>query len=317
MNHKSYFLQGVFPVGAAALVWAACYALRKLTLPLIAPVFSNFFTSAVGCIACFALDRSLTPAACWKTFRAHPWDFLSLSVVGTALGTTFFLLALNRLDLGITAVLEKSQPLFVLVLAWLLLKERFPIRKIPAVLVMLACAYFIVVPQPFTAFDLGSSQFLGILFIVAAALCWALSTVIGKKMVTFAIPATQIMAIRFAITTVVLFPSFLFLGPMHLNLHFTPLVLVSFAIIGVVGNFFAFKQYYDGMRHITAGVASFLELLTPAASVVIGAVFLQEKIIGSQMIAILIFLIALFWVIRPQQSSIATKDSAVSMITHE
>ncbi len=208
------------------------------------------------------------------------WLALALvSLTGGLLGTIAIVTALflvNFNQLSVVVLLQKLQPLFAIVLAAVLLKERITLQFVAIAFAAVAGAYLLTFGL--SAPDAGpEGAGLAAAWAVAAAAAFGSATVLGKillgtldfKDATFArYGMTAAMAAVYLVVTGIGFD----FGSVD------PASWVVILIIAVTTGSGAIFIYYRGLTLVRASVASICELCLP-----LSAVFLDYAVNGSRL----------------------------------
>lgn len=208
--------------------------------------------------------------------------------------------ALRELELGMTTLLEKLQPILVLVFARFFLKERFPIEKSHWVFLAIGSSYVLVSPTPFH-FSTAKVNVLGLGGILGAATSWALGTIIGKSVADKAIPSEHITLLRFLFGAIFLLPFFLFREALGLHVLWSIQLVAILVVAAVFSTALGYYLFYRGLADVTAGLSALLELVTPIMGIVLGVLFLNERMTLLQMLAALLLLISVYVLTKPRK----------------
>lgn len=290
--HSHYLREGVLPILAASVLWAFVYFFRKTALYGISPPIFTLANSLIGALSLFVFCR-LSARDIWQTFRAAPLRFLLLGLTGVSLGTTLMIVGLDHLDLGVALVLEKLQPLFTCLFAAIFLRERIGKRQIPWVFLALGASYFVSAKEPW-GFQLAHSDRVGISALVGAAFCWGISSVVGRSVVSVTPDFRKVTFLRFVIGALFLSPLLFFSERLGLRFHPDSYVLSVIVLSSIFGSTLGYVLFYKGLRHVSASVSGFLELLTPVVGIFLGMALLQERLSGTQLVAIPLMLVAVY-----------------------
>lgn len=266
----------------ASVLWALGYFTRKLVLSDVTPVSLTFFTFVIVVLFLAAAFRP-HPRAIIKALRAHFLKFAALGFIGSTMGTVLMFTALDHLDLGVTTLLEKLQPLFIVALAGIFLKERLPSTMLPFCVAALISSYFIAAPDP-VRLDLIQSQLIGIACVIGAALCWAVASIIGRSLMITDLKSIEVTFLRFTLGAVFLSPFFLLENAGHMDFTYSPMIWAGIVFAAVVSTGTGYALYYGGLKHIPVSTAGFLEMLTPLVSVFLGIGFLGESLSLTQIL---------------------------------
>lgn len=210
-------------------------------------------------------------------FSMREWGALLLiGIGGSALASIAFTQAFHYVNPSVAVLLQKIQPLIVIALAGIMLRETFPRIFWVWAGVALFGAYLISFPQlipQLYAGEVFNPNAIGVLLSLTAAILWGASTVMGKYILRSASFQT-VTALRFII-------AFIFLG--CLNIYqgtFASIGTVSvrdWAFMGIVAlasGVFSLFLYYYGLQYTKASIATIAELGYPLAAVVVNAYFI-------------------------------------------
>lgn len=155
-----------------SLVWSYNWVVMKQVLQWSGPFAFAALRVGLGTLVLFAL-------LAWRRASLRPPPLLPVLLIGLA--QTFGFQALAQWALveggaGQTALLVYTMPFWVVGVAWLLLRER-PTRAQLAT-VALAFAGFVLVLEPWRGIGAPRS----VLLATAAGLCWAVGTVLSKRL---------------------------------------------------------------------------------------------------------------------------------------
>lgn len=261
---------GALAICTAAALWGLDgVVLTPRLVPLAVP-FVVFLLHAVP----FALMQPVLHR-CWgrlRDFDSRTWLVLLLvSLTGGLVGTLAIVKALFLVgfkQLSVVVLLQKLQPVFAILLAAVLLKERVTTRFLTWAALAIAGAYFLTFG--FTPPDLtggGSNVAAAVLAVVAAA-SFGAATVFGKLLLG-AVDFTTATFARYGLTTVL---TAVFLMVSGIGLPFgatTPHHWVIILVISLTTGSGAIFLYYWGLTRVNATVATICELCLPLSAVVL------------------------------------------------
>lgn len=288
---KDYYLRGVMPIIAASVLWGFSYMFMKLAVADASALIAAGVTTILQALLLWIIYR-FTLRELIAAFRIAPWHFLWLSFFSILIGRVLSLYAMNLLDLGVVTILEKLQTVFVPIFASLVLKEKFPLRKIPYALLALMSAYFVVLKDP-SGLAMPGEQFYGMIIMTCSALAYASTGVVGKLIVNRGASSRHISFFRFSLCTPMLFITPLVFPGIDLRMELTPGFIAAVSACAG-GGVLAFLLYYKAYRHVEAGTAIFLELFTPVVGVILGILVFGETLIWSQCLAIPILIFSVY-----------------------
>ena len=267
-------------VGLAAFLWATDALVRY---PAIGKVDPTLIVLVEHILAVIILLPWVIRKHRDEIFALSPKEWLSAlfcGVGGSAVATLFFTASFLFINPSVAVLLQKLQPVMVVVIAYLFLGER-PAKKF-YFWGLIALAAGIVLSFPDLDFkflsegvDLHSK---GIKYAFGAALIWAASTVSGKILLKRTAP-TLATFWRFCFG---LFGLMVLLG-LSGNLQIFE-VLNSFENIlvllylSLIPGLFAMMVYYAGLARTPASVTTFIELLYPIGAVILNTMFLHTPL---------------------------------------
>src|SRR5882724_11911853 len=127
-ENRRYYLLGIIPILVASILWAFTFFLRKTVLNDVSPFFMTFASSFLVTVV-MPICYKVNIFEAWRTFRQHIALYILLSLTGVVVGTTLMYMSLKRIDLGVCTLVEKTQPIFILVFAAVILKESVTLRQ--------------------------------------------------------------------------------------------------------------------------------------------------------------------------------------------
>ena len=233
----------------------------------------------------------------WRFFRglgAAQWvALLVIGWGGSALATLLFTTAFDVGNPTVVILLQKTQPLFAIALAAILLRERLGWAYWPCFAVAMVGAYLISFGdlEPFKA--LTSAEALAAALALGAALLWGSSTVLGR-LVLKDLPfhaltgARLLLAVPLLAGIVVAQGATGGLGP---GVAAAPGRVVLLALIP---GLLALLLYYRGLTGTRASYATLAELAFPATAVVLNWTFLGVGVSANQVLGFVLLWGAVF-----------------------
>lgn len=205
-----------------------------------------------------------------KSFVRQDYITLTLiSIFGGAIGTIAIVKALFLVDfqqLSVVVLLQKLQPIFAIILAGILLKEKVRKNFILWASVAIIASYFLTFGFSLPNISTDSKTVYAALFALLAAFSFGSSTVFSKK---FLLNHNFITATfyRYAFTTFFLLILVLITGKYVEFESTTNENWLYFFIIGITTGSGAIFIYYYGLRRVKAIIATISELLFPVSAI--------------------------------------------------
>ena len=198
--------------------------------------------------------------------------FSLIALFGGALGTlaivkSLFLLHFN--SLSVVVLLQKLQPVFAIVLARIILKERIKRHFAIWAAIALAGGYFLTFGWALPDFSTeGITTVYAALLSLLAAFSFGSSTVFSKKILgNHSFVSSTFF--RYGFTTLIMLVIVLFTGHIGDFTQVTPRNWLFIALIGLTTGSGAIFLYYYGLRNVKASLSTFLELMYPITAVVL------------------------------------------------
>jgi drug/metabolite transporter (DMT)-like permease len=282
---------GVALVAAGAAIWGLDGVIR-------APLVKDWSTWTIVLYEHVLLTLVVLPFL-WT--RRHAMQGLSrrgwLSVVavawgGSALATLAFTSAFQHGNPTVVVLLQKTQPVWAVLAAALVLGER-PRRRlgliaIPALLGVYLLSFGWMSPS--SALEGGHAE--PILLALAAAALWGSATAFGRRALQEVTP-NVLTGLRFTVALPLLFA----LAATHHGLQApagaTGGDWLRIVLVALFPGLIALVLYYRGLQRVPASVATFAELAFPATSLLAGWLFLDATVSAEQLLGFAIVWLAI------------------------
>ena len=231
-----------------------------------------------------------------KQLKRADWlAFLGVAVFGGAIGTmaiTRALFFVNFVNLSVVILIQKLQPVFAIIFALLLLREK-P-KKIFFIWAGSAIigAYFLTFGLQKPVISASDKTTLAAFFSIIAAISFAASTVLSKRALRN-IDYRMGTYLRFSLTVVLMLIIVSAQGSFMATSQITAGQWIIFLIIAFTSGGTAIFFYYYGLKEISASVATICELAFPLTAVVL-EYFLHGNLLDwAQWLGVLILIISI------------------------
>ncbi len=264
---------GVLLVALGAALWGTDAVLRVPLLEVMSPaaiVLSEHLVLLLYSAPAVALG--------WRVILSlGSSQWIALLVIawgGSALATLLFTAAFAYGNPTVVILLQKTQPLFAIVLAHILLQERLRLAYWPCFAVAVLGAYLISfdgLVGPLEA--LGSVQALTAALTLGAAMLWGSSTVLGR-FVLKDMPFHTLTGARLLLALPVLLAIVLAqgsLGEIGAGFAAEP---ARVGLLALVPGLLGLLLYYRGLSSTKASYATLAEISFPASAVALNWIFL-------------------------------------------
>ena len=183
-----------------------------------------------------------------------------------AANNSMYFYAFSMTKISNAVFLHYLAPVFVIVLSWLILKEKAEARKIFAVILAMAGLLFVTGMPSFDASSIGS------LLAVSSAVFYAASLITYKKaMKHFSL--MQIIFAQMLFTAIVFMPFLLKAMP-----AITGTEWLYLGVIGIVHQFIAVIFHLKGLKQLKATTVAILGYTEPVFAGILAWIFLSESI---------------------------------------
>jgi drug/metabolite transporter (DMT)-like permease len=279
LQSKQQSSKGVWLIALGAAMWG-------LDGVFIVALLQHLTSSQIVWLEHLLLFFFAAPVLVWKRHelkqlnRGDWFAVLFIGWGGSALASILFTAGFTHGNPNVVLLLQKLQPIFVILLASWMLKERMSKDFYVLLVTALIGAYFLTFGLHIPTSDLNSSQLIGSLYAIGAAALWGGSTVMGKRLVS-KVSFTTLTALRFSIAlpllTFILFaqhPDWTKIGQ---ALTFVP-VWSNLLYQTLVPSLLSLLLYYRGLNGVRASYATIAELAFPATGLLLNWLILNQTI---------------------------------------
>ncbi len=269
MSHKQ-ILPGLLSGLVAASIWGGMYVVSKIVLNVIPP-FTLLSLRLILGILSLGIVIVLRPKT--HMTRLQVWQIFLVGFVGygVSLGFQFVGTKLSTASNG--ALVTSATPAFILIFAPFLLSERTTLRRILALII--STLGVIAVIDPRNA-ELLPTLFWGNLSLLAAALTWALYSVLVRKVTQASDVVTS--------TTIMLaggLPTGFLLSTWEIKTQgigvITPGIIGGILFLGIIATAIAMFLWNYAFAELPAAVASLTFFAQPIVGSLLGWMFLKDQ----------------------------------------
>ena len=254
------------------LVWGSSYLMIEIALRAWQPAQITglrILLAAMVLLVSVVLSRSSIP------LDRRTWAFfLVIAVIGNCL--PFFLISWGQqhVESGLAGILAASTPLAVLILAHFILPdERLRRRHLASFILGFAGIVVLMGPDSLAALGGGGNRLLAQCAILGGSICYALATVIARRMppVSPLVTSAGVMILASGLMT-----PFIIDGAAVLPEAAGPAIL-ALGFLGVFGTGAASILYFYLINRTGARFTSLLNYLVPVWALLLGTTILGEK----------------------------------------
>ena len=268
--------------------WGAAFSFVKVGLEYSPPMLFAGLRTLIGGFAI------LLVAVVWggSPHLRRDWRiFLLLAAFNVIFFFGLQTLAILHLPSGTAAVLEYLQPMLVGLLAWMILGEMLSLTKIFGLI--LGCSGIVAVSA---GSIFGNISPVGVMFGMGSAFSWALGTVFFKRYEA-RISTMWAVAIPFVIGGMVL-TLFSLATESWSEVSPTGTLLASLSYVSLVEIALAWLIWFALIRAGEASRVAIYVFFVPLVSIVVGAIFLDERLTTSLLIGTVLIATGIYSVNR-------------------
>lgn len=268
--HKHSFA-GLIAGLTAASIWGGMYVVSKVVLEVIPPFSLLTMRLVLGALA---LGIAIAIRKTQTLTRQQVIHSFLVGFVGYGVSLAFQFVGTKLSTASNGSLVTSATPAFVLIFAPFLLAEKTTPRRILALLVSTLGVVAVIDPRNA---ELSPTLFWGNLSLLAAALTWALYSVLVRKVTRSAdLLASSAIMLTGGI------PSSLLFGFWEWNTQgfgeITLGIIGGILFLGIISTAIAMFLWNYAFAELPAAVASLTFFAQPVVGTILGALFLDEKI---------------------------------------
>ena len=278
-------LIGAISVAAAASMWGTLGFFAKV-LYARGVSFESLVAvrASVGWLAVICFVLATGSASTLRVGRRDLALLVPLGVIGIGLFYLLYFYTVRESTVGTAAILLYSSPAFVVVLAWLFLREPLGAAKVTALLFTIGGIFLVVGAYDPANLEVSPTVLLtGIL----SGLAYGLYSIFGRPVAARLSPAV-ILSYALGLGSVLLVIAAL--PTLHTLVGLSSASYVLLFMLAVVHTTLAFALYTYGMRHLGAGRAAIVATIEPVVAGATGILLLGEALTAPKLLGALLVL---------------------------
>ena len=270
---------------AVGIVWGCSFIFIKLGLEFLTPFGVAFGRCALGAVTLliFAKIRGFQLPTD-RRVRFHLWVVaLLLNVIPGIL----FALAETEVTSILAGIINAVTPLMTLIAILLVNREEKP-KAFQIIGLLIGFLGVLTVLGAWRG--LGENPLWAILVLLAAVACYGISFPYTRRFVMpYKLQPESIVAMQLTLAAVTLLPFYLFDGIAKDEYRIGP--VLAMLALGIFGSGFAYLWNFRVMEIAGSAIASSVTYLTPIVAVIVGVIFLNEKVTWYEPVGALIVLL--------------------------
>ena len=295
MKRPNGFTYGVFLIASANFLAGGSYPAQKLALEALPAATISVIRNLIAIAAMLVYVR-LVPAR-GSSIEAGPerWRVLFMGIVAYGLPMLLGIVGVRYSTSSNGSILILLEPVMIVFLAWLLLRERIPLAKLIAIVIGLWGALVVVLDGGALA-ELGASEHsFGNLLLALHGILWGLYTPLAKPLIDRGRDPFEITLLSLVYSLVLLVPMACLEWDAWSVGAGTWSALGWCAALGIGCSFIATVFWAACLRYLPASTVAPFVFLQPIAGVGAGVLFLRESlprasIVGGAIIAAAVLL---------------------------
>jgi DME family drug/metabolite transporter len=278
-------LIGALSVAAAASMWGTLGFFAKV-LYARGVSFESLVAvrASVGWLAVICFVLATGSASTLKVGRRDLALLVPLGVIGIGLFYLLYFYTVRESTVGTAAILLYSSPAFVVVLAWLFLREPLGAAKVTALLFTIGGIFLVVGAYDPANLEVSPTVLLtGLL----SGLAYGLYSIFGRPVAARLSPAV-VLSYALGLGAVLLIVAAL--PTLHTLVGLSSGTYALLFMLAVVHTTLAFALYTYGMRHLGAGRAAIVATIEPVVAGATGILLLGEALTAPKLLGALLVL---------------------------
>lgn len=273
MKERPKWLVYVMLVFATSM-WGSGFIAGKIAVEDFGPFTVAFLRFFFAAVLLFPLMWKMEPKRPVVTLR--DWLFFALlGLTGIFIYNVCFFLASMYAPVVKSSLFIATNPVLILLLSILFLKERVTRFQIAGMILALSGAATIISEGNMGAIITGGLEAIDIILLLAVV-TWALYSVLGKVVLKkFSPVVSTTYAVMFG--TIFLLPFSLYEASPLSWLEASPSSWLAILHMSVFVTVISFVMYYDGIQQIGASKAALFINVMPVSAVVMAVIFLNES----------------------------------------
>jgi drug/metabolite transporter (DMT)-like permease len=270
---------------ALGVVWGCSFIFIKLGLEFLTPFGVAFGRCALGALTLLAWAK-YKGIALPKSKRVlfHLWV---VSLLLNVIPGVFFALAQTEVTSVLAGIINAVTPLMTLIAIMVVTRDEKP-KLYQVVGILIGFTGVLTVLGAWKG--LGDNPLWAILILLAAVTCYGFSFPYSRRFVLpHKLAPESIAAGQVTLGALTLLPFFIYNGVEKYEYQTAP--VLAMIALGVFGSGFAYIWNFKVMALAGSAIASSVTYLTPVVAVIVGVIFLQEKIHWYEPVGALIVLL--------------------------
>jgi drug/metabolite transporter (DMT)-like permease len=267
------------------ITWGCSFIFIKMGLEFLTPFGIAFVRCSLGALTLLAIARLRgfkLPTD--RKVRAHIWV---VALLLNVIPGIFYALAETAITSVLAGIINAVTPLMTLI-AILLVNREEKAKSFQVIGILIGFFGVFTVLGAWKGF--GDNPVWAILVLLSAVACYGISFPYTRKYVMpYKLQPESIVSLQLVLASATILPLFLFDGIAQDEYRLAP--VLAMICLGVFGSGFAYLWNFTVMEHAGSAIASSVTYLTPVVAIIVGIIFLNEKITWNEPVGALIVLL--------------------------
>ena len=253
----------------AMTIWGTIGIFRRYI-----PLSSGMIALARGIMGCAFLGTAMALTKKkieWKNIKENIFILL---ISGAVMGANWILLfeAYEYTSVATATLCYYMEPVFVMLVSPIFLKEKLSVKKVVCILVSLVGMVLVSGILKTTEFKI--SEFKGVFLGLGAAVLYATVVILNKKLKPIAAYDKTVMQLLSA--SIVILPYVLLVDNFK-EISLEPVNVVMLILVGLIHTGIAYTLYFGSMSNVKAQTVAIFSYIDPVVAIILSALILKEK----------------------------------------
>ena len=293
----------------SVLFWSGNFIVGRGIHNDIPPITLAFWRWAVALIIIlpFAIGHIIRQ----KDLIKQNWKILTLLAYFSVTNFSICIyLALKSSTVTNTVLINSMIPIFIVIVSWIVFKERITVKQTIGILVSLAGLIFIISNGNLAS--LAAVQFSnGDMWTISAGIGWALYSVLLKKC-PIELNSLSFLATTIIIGLVFIFPFYIWEMSTGKTMIFSQAAIGSIIYVALFASVLAYIFWNKSIQIIGANKTGIFIHLMPVFSIILAIIFLHEKLRGFHIKGTILIFLGIFLTTTPPLTGSARRFPSAS-----
>jgi len=263
------------------LIWSNAFTTIRLLREIFQPmelVLLRFLPVSIYCIIFLAVSSSRRKDVS-EAIRSHPLQMLLMGIAGVAGYNIFLYMGQGEIKPGAAALLTTLSPIFTLILAIILIREKVPWRRALGIFIAFIGLYYVVGWGKVgmgKVTDIAHAEIKYALITSLAPLSWSFYTIIGKSVLKKHSPVV-VTYLTIIIGTMPFLP-FLTSGFFEKVQSMQLIHWIALTHLSIMCTIIGFLIWFSALKQLPATTVSSFVYLNPPFATFFGWLFFKEEV---------------------------------------